>query len=76
MFERITFNPEIMRGRACIRGMRIPVSLIINLLANGMTESEVIAEYPDLEVEDIRQSLQYPAFLTSEEVHPLILSTK
>lgn len=59
MFDRITFDPQIMAGRACIRGMRITVSLILNLIANGMDEKEILAEYPDLEPEDIRQALQY-----------------
>jgi len=56
-FKRITFNKEIMGGQACIRGMRIPVSLIINLVANGMTTKEIIKEYPDLEPEDIKEAL-------------------
>ena len=59
MFDRITFDPGIMGGRACIRGMRITVSLIVNLIANGMTTSEIILEYPDLEPEDMRQALGY-----------------
>lgn len=59
MLDRITFDPQIMGGQACIRGMRITVSLVINLVANGMTNSEIIKEYPDLEEDDIRQSLQY-----------------
>ena len=71
MFDRITFDPKIMGGRACIRGMRITVSLIVNLVANGMTTEEILKEYPDLEAEDIRQALQYAASLASEEVHPL-----
>lgn len=57
-FDRITFDPDIMGGRACIRGMRIAVSLIVNLVANGMTTAEIIEEYPDLEAEDIRQALR------------------
>jgi uncharacterized protein (DUF433 family) len=69
MFERITFNPEIMAGQACIRGMRIPVSLVVNLVANGMTTEEIIEEYPDLESGDITEALQYAAWLTREEVH-------
>ena len=69
MFDRITFDSEIMGGRACIRGMRIPVSLILNLIANGMHENEILSEYPDLEPEDIRQSLHYAAWLAEEEVH-------
>ena len=74
MFERITFDPHIMGGKACIRGMRITVSLVVNLVANGMTTDEIIAEYPDLEREDIRGALQYAASLASEEVHPFTLS--
>ena len=70
MFERITFDPHVMGGRACIRGMRMTVSLVVNLIANGMTTNEIIAEYPDLEPEDIREALQYAASLASEEVHP------
>ena len=48
-FDRITFDPNILGGKACIRGMRISVSLIVNLVANGMTAPEIVAEYPDLE---------------------------
>ena len=71
MFDRITFDPQIMGGRACIRGMRITVSLIVNLVANGMTNDEILREYPDLKAEDIKQALQYAASLVSEEIHPL-----
>lgn len=74
MFERITFDNNIMGGRACVRGMRIPVSLVVNLVANGMSENEIISEYPDLEPEDINQALKYAAWLTSEEVHPFALA--
>ncbi len=70
-FDRITFDPNVMGGRACIRGMRITVSLIVNLVANGMTTEEVIEAYPYLEQEDIRQALRYAAWLTEETVHPL-----
>lgn len=70
MFERITFDPKIMGGRACIRGMRITVSMLVNLVANEMTTEEILKEYPDLEPEDIRQALQYAASLAREEVHP------
>jgi len=58
-FDRITADPEVLGGKACICGMRISVSLIVNLIANGMTVDEIIAEYPDLEREDIRQALQW-----------------
>jgi len=67
-FPRITFNSNIMGGRACIRDMRIPVSLILNLLANEMPIEEILSEYPDLERADVKQVLEYAAFLASEEV--------
>ncbi|HPA44902.1 MAG TPA: DUF433 domain-containing protein [bacterium] len=73
MFDRITFDPQIMGGRACIRGMRITVSHLVNLVANGMSVSEILAEYPSLEPDDLRQALHYAAFLASEEVHPLVV---
>jgi len=62
--ERITYDLNIMGGRACIRGMRITVSQIVNLVANGMTTSEVIRDYPYLEEEDVHQALRYAAQLT------------
>ena len=74
-FNRITFDPNIMGGRACIRGMRITVSLILNLISNEMTASEIIKEYPYLEEEDIRQSLQYAAWLADETVQVLDMTS-
>ncbi|MBU1904617.1 MAG: DUF433 domain-containing protein [Proteobacteria bacterium] len=71
MFDRITFNSTIMGGRACIRGMRIPVSVIVGQIAHGATFDEISEGYPDLEREDIQQSLEYAAWLTREEVHPI-----
>jgi len=68
--ERITFDPQIMAGQACIRGMRIPVSLVVNLVAHGMQTAEILEEYPDLEAEDIQQALEYAAWLTREHVIP------
>lgn len=65
-FERITFDHTILGGKACIRGLRISVSLIVNLVASGMTFAEIIDEYPDLEIEDIKQSLQYAARTTDD----------
>lgn len=72
-FDRITFDQNMMGGKACIRGMRVTVSLILNLVANGMSPGEIIDAYPYLEHEDISQSLQYAAWLTEESVHPLEL---
>ena len=70
-FDRITFDSHVMGGRACLRGMRITVSLIVNLVANGMTMAEILEAYPYLEPEDVRQALQYAAWLSEETVHPL-----
>jgi uncharacterized protein (DUF433 family) len=68
--DRITFDPHVMGGRACLRGMRITVALIVNLVANGMTTAEILEAYPYLEPEDVRQALQYAAWLAEETVHP------
>ena len=63
--DRITFDKNIMGGRACIRGLRITVSTILNLIANGMTSDEIIQAYPYLEPEDIGQALRYAAWLVA-----------
>ncbi len=68
--DRIVFDSDVMGGRACIRGMRVTVSLIINLVANGMSTGEIIEAYPYLEPEDISQALRYAAWLAEEAVHP------
>ena len=70
-FDRITFNPSIMGGRACIRGMRVTVSLVVNLAANGMTAEEIVANYPYLEIEDVQQALRYAAWLADDRVEAL-----
>jgi len=70
MFDRITFDPRIMGGRACIRGMRLPVSVIVGQIAHGAPFEEVLNDYPDLEQEDIAQALAYASWLAHEEVHP------
>ena len=68
-FDRITFDPKIMGGRACIRGMRVPVSVIVSQVAHGATTEQVLADYPDLEADDVRQALEYAAWLAQEQVH-------
>jgi len=68
-FDRITFDPQIMAGQACIRGLRITVSLIVNLVAHGKQPAEIIDEYPDLESEDIQQALEYASWLVREQVY-------
>ena len=69
MFDRITFDPQIMGGRACIRGMRITASVIVGQIAHGADFDEVLKNYPTLERDDIQQGLEYAAWLTQEEIH-------
>jgi uncharacterized protein (DUF433 family) len=69
MLERITFDPKVMGGRACVRGMRISVATIVGQVAYGATVEEILADHPDLEAEDIRQALECAAWLAREEVH-------
>jgi len=66
--DRITVDPEVMGGQPCIRGLRIPVSLIIRLIASGKTVKEILEDYPELEEEDIKQALEYAAWVASEKV--------
>ena len=67
-FDRITFDPQIMGGRACIRGMRSTVATILDQLAVGASTDELLADYPYLEREDIHQALAYAASLAREDV--------
>ncbi|MGA1841201.1 MAG: DUF433 domain-containing protein [bacterium] len=71
-FDRITVNPNIMNGKPCIRGMRIQVSLILNLVANGMTVKDIIKAYPYIEAEDITQCLRYAAWLAEDRIELLV----
>ena len=70
-FPRITINPGQMSGIPCIRGLRIPVATVLRMLAAGMTERQILEEYPDLETEDIRECLRYAAAATLERELPL-----
>ncbi|MBI2193013.1 MAG: DUF433 domain-containing protein [Planctomycetes bacterium] len=65
MFDRITFDPQILGGGACIRGMRIPVSVIVKQIAHGASVEEILQGYPDLEREDIEDTAKYVAWLSS-----------
>ncbi len=67
-FDRITFEPGKMGGRACIRGLRITVATVVSLVAEGAATQEILADYPELEAEDIRQALSYAAWLARDEV--------
>jgi len=66
--DRITIQSDVCMGQPCIRGMRITVSVLLKMLAAGKTESEIIAAYPELEHEDIRQSMQYAAWIVSDQI--------
>jgi len=70
-FTRITVNPHQMGGVPCIRGLRIPVATVVSRVADGMTEEEILAAYPDLAPEDIREALRYAAEAVRERELPL-----
>ena len=63
--KRITVEPTVCQGQACVRGLRIPVSLVLKHLAAGKTATEIAAEFPELELEDIGECLRYAAWLAS-----------
>lgn len=70
-FERITLDPEKCFGKACIRGMRMPVASILSYLSSGMSVDDILREWPELEREDIYQALGYAAWAMEERVVPL-----
>jgi uncharacterized protein (DUF433 family) len=71
-FTRITVNPKQLDGVPCIRGLRIPVSSVVGMIAEGMTEGEILKAFPDLEREDIQESLLYAAEAVRERQLPLV----
>ena len=68
IFDRITFTTDILGGQACIRDIRVPVSLIINMLANGASFADVLNDYEYLEEEDVKQALKYASWTASDQV--------
>ncbi len=75
--ERIVVDQEIMAGKPVIKGTRIPVELILKLLAKGISKEEILEDYPQLDEEDIKAALEYGAKLVAnEEVYPLIISKR
>ncbi len=70
-FERITVDSAQRGGMPCVRGLRIPVATVLRLLAGGLSEQAILSEYPDLELEDIRECLRYAAVSASERELPL-----
>jgi uncharacterized protein (DUF433 family) len=71
MYERISIDPKICHGQACVRGTRIPVHQIVRMLANGDTIEDLLADYPSLEREDILACLDYAGALAEEQVTPI-----
>jgi len=69
--ERITIDPNICHGQACVKGTRIPVHQVIGMLANGDTIDELLAEYPSLQREDILACLDYAGTLAEEQIKPI-----
>jgi uncharacterized protein (DUF433 family) len=69
--DRITINPEICLGQPTIRGMRITVGVLLKMLAGSRSIEDVLVAYPELEEEDVRQAIQYAAWLASEQLHVL-----
>jgi uncharacterized protein (DUF433 family) len=65
-FDRITLDPEVMGGKACMRGIRVTVGTILGLLASGRSEAEILNAYPYLEEEDIRAALTYATWRVEE----------
>lgn len=70
-FMRITVDPKQMGGAPCIRSLRIPIATVVGMIADGMAEAEILAAYPDLEAEDIREALRYAADAVRERALPL-----
>ncbi|MFQ5605826.1 MAG: DUF433 domain-containing protein [bacterium] len=70
-FKRITVHPDQMGGVPCIRGLRIPVATIVGMVANRMTEKEILAAYPDLDPEDVQEALLFAAQAVRERQLPV-----
>ncbi|NOZ67802.1 MAG: DUF433 domain-containing protein [Deferribacteres bacterium] len=74
-FTRITVNPNQMGGVPCIRGLRIPVATVVGMIADGMSEEEILKAFPDLEHEDIHEALRYASEAVREREIPLVTSS-
>ena len=72
-YQRITVNPAQMDGLPCIRGLRIPVATVVGMIADGMTEPEILRAYPDLQIEDIREALRFAAEAVKEREIPVTI---
>lgn len=73
-FDRVSINPDVCHGQACVKGTRIPVHQIVRMLANGDTADELLVQYPALSREDILACLDYAAALAEEQITPIEIS--
>jgi uncharacterized protein (DUF433 family) len=74
-FRRITVNPAHMGGIPCLRGLRIPVATVVGMVAEGMGTEEILQAFPDLQLEDIQESLRYAAEAVRERELPLLMAS-
>ncbi|HWQ31872.1 MAG TPA: DUF433 domain-containing protein [Blastocatellia bacterium] len=72
--ERITFDPQVMGGKPCLRGLRVTVGTVVGLMAAGHSEEEILRLYPYLELEDLREALAYAAWRVEEIEDPLAVA--
>jgi len=72
-FGRITVDPKQMGGVPCIRGLRVPVATVVGMVADGMSEAEILEAYPDLEGEDVREALRFAAEAVRERELPIVV---
>lgn len=75
-FTRITVNPHQMGGVPCLRGLRIPVATVVAMVAEGMSEAEILEALPDLEPEDIREALRFATEAVQERALPVVRMRK
>jgi uncharacterized protein (DUF433 family) len=73
-FTRITVRPDQMGGVPCVRGLRIPIATVVGMVADGMSNREILAAYPDLEADDVREAMRYAAEAVRERELPLAAS--
>lgn len=71
-FDRITINPDQLDGLPCIRGLRIPVATVVDMMAAGLSHGDILAAYPDLELADLHEALRYAAAAVRERRLPLV----
>lgn len=69
MFDRIVSNPDVLGGKPCVKGTRLSVEFIMELIASGATREQVVAKYPNLTIEDVEQAIRYAAAALRQDTH-------